>query len=137
MRSAYLPRDRRARSAAGFTLLEVLVALAIIAIALGALVAAAGTQTRNTAYLQDKTLAHWVAMNRAVELQLNQDPLGRGTDSGQEQMGARTWFWSHTLSTTEDPNVQRAEIEVRADRADASPLSRLTVYVYRAAGAAL
>ena len=53
----------------GFTLLEVLVALAVVAIALGAGIKAAGSNIDNAAYLRDRTLAHWVAMNKLAEME--------------------------------------------------------------------
>ncbi len=123
-------RSAAARSS-GFTLLEVLVALAVVAIALGALVSAAGMQTRNEAYLQDKTFAHWVAMNRAAEMQLDGDAVKIGETAGSEQMAQRTWFWKSVLATTEDPNVARATIEVRAAPKDDRPLFTLVAFVYR------
>ncbi len=120
-----------ATRSSGFTLLEVLVALAVVAIALGALVSAAGTQTRNEAYLQDKTFAHWVAMNRAAEMQLAGNAANIGETVGSEQMAQRTWFWKSSLATTEDPNVARATIEVRAAPKDDRPLFTLIAFVYR------
>ena len=56
----------------GFTLLEVMVALAVIAFALAAAVSAVSGNTRNAAGLQQRTYAHWVAMNKMAELQISQ-----------------------------------------------------------------
>ena len=57
---------------AGFTLLEVMVALTIVAIALSAMIAAAGKNSADVAYLRDKTFAHWVALNQISEMQARQ-----------------------------------------------------------------
>ena len=54
----------------GFTLLEVLVALAVIAIALASIIKAVGTGAANASYLRDKTFAHWVAANRLAQMQI-------------------------------------------------------------------
>ena len=51
----------------GFTLLEVMVALAILALTLGAMIQAGGASARNVAMLRDRTLASWVALNKVNE----------------------------------------------------------------------
>lgn len=61
---------RARRRLRGFTLIEVLIALAIVAIGLGALVAESIQYTRNALRMQDLTLAHWVAVDRITEQQL-------------------------------------------------------------------
>jgi general secretion pathway protein I len=55
------------RRVAGFTLLEVLVALAVLAIAMGAIINAATQSIASTAYLRDQTFASWVALNQVNE----------------------------------------------------------------------
>ena len=123
-------RHPNAGAAAGFTLLEVLVALAIVAIALGALVAASGNQARNSVYLRDKALAHWVAMNRIAELQVQNTVVPLGRDSGHANMAQREWTWRTDISATEDPNVHRVEVEV-TDATEDDVLARLTGFVYQ------
>ncbi|HEX2238999.1 MAG TPA: type II secretion system minor pseudopilin GspI, partial [Gammaproteobacteria bacterium] len=59
----------------GFTLLEVLVALAVIAIALASIIKVVGTGAANAGYLRDKTFAHWVAANRLVQMQIRNNAL--------------------------------------------------------------
>lgn len=78
---------------AGFTLLEVMVALAIIAITLGALIKGGGDNALNTAYLKDKTLAQWVAMNRVAELQLKAKWPDLGTRRGTMELANNEWYW--------------------------------------------
>ena len=55
----------------GFTLIEVLIALAVLAIALSAVIKGVSANANNAAHLRDRMLAHWVAMNKVTELQTN------------------------------------------------------------------
>ena len=68
----------RSRSQSGFTLIEVLVALAIVTIGMGALLAALGSSADSTGYQRDKTFAEWVALNRIEEVRLAMDSALQG-----------------------------------------------------------
>ncbi|HKJ76968.1 MAG TPA: type II secretion system minor pseudopilin GspI [Gammaproteobacteria bacterium] len=98
----------------GFTLLEVLVALAIVATALAALVRAGSDNAATAAYLRDKSLAEWVALNRIAELRLQEEWPSPGTREGEARMADRTWAWTVEVSETFDPDVRRADVTVRA-----------------------
>ena len=81
------------KSIQAFTLLEVLVALAVASIGLAAVIKVAGGNAYNAQYLQERTLAQWVAMNQLAVVQgLNGLP-DKGKTSGQEDLGGRTWYW--------------------------------------------
>jgi len=100
----------------GFTLLEVLVALTVLAIALAAVIESAGRAVGNARYLRDKTLANWVALNRLTEVQvLNQWP-SVDVHRGTVPMAGREWHWTLTVTGTPDKDVRRAELEVRYER---------------------
>ncbi len=120
--------DRRSR-VHGFTLLEVLVALAILAIALAAITALASNQTLNTAHLRDKTLAHWVAMNRIAELQISAEWPSKGKQTGDEEMGQHEWHWVRTVSETPDVRVRQVDISVFRDKQDTHPVTTLTSFL--------
>jgi len=118
----------------GFTLLEVLVALGILAIALGAIIQSISQATSNIGYLRDKTFAHWVAMNRVVEIQVDKTWPDIGSDEGSEMMANHEWFWKETVS--EPPGAEelaqaarRVEIEVRRDRKSNKPLVTIMTFV--------
>lgn len=113
---------------AGFTLLEVLVALAVLAIALAGLVKASGDNAVNGAYLRDKTFAHWVAMNRLVELETAAAAPAPGVQTGNAAMADRDWFWRTRIAHTSDEFVHRVHIEVGSDH-DTAPLTTLTAYL--------
>ncbi len=99
----------------GFTLLEVLVALTIVAVALAALVRIGGTSSLNAARLEEKSFANWVALNRMEELRLAADWPTPGSASGTEEMGGRVWRWTQTVQSTDDDHVRKVEIAVALD----------------------
>ncbi|MDH5301271.1 MAG: type II secretion system minor pseudopilin GspI [Gammaproteobacteria bacterium] len=111
----------------GFTLVEVLIAVAILAIALGAIITSVARATDNVSYMRDKTFAHWVAMNVITEVQVLRKFPSTGTDEGKQELGNHEWQWK--MITTESPlsaNMHQIVVEVRRDRKDKQPLVRLT-----------
>lgn len=119
----------RIEKTAGFTLLEILVALAIVAIALSAIVTEVSTNVKNAAHLRDKTLAHWVAMNRVTEWHVREDWPAPGATRGKELMADHEWHWTMTASTTDDADVRRMDVEVRADQNAEKPDATLIAYI--------
>lgn len=117
--------------AGGFTLLEVIVALAVAAVTLAGLMKAASENVTNTARLRDKTLAHWVAMNKATELRVTDQWPSPGTQTGSTDMAERKWYWQIETSNTEDPYVRRLEIEVSDDENGDGSLVVLTGFLHR------
>lgn len=115
----------------GFTLLEVLVALAVIAIALAAIVGETVQRLGNAARLTDRTLAHWVAMNQITEQQLRTDWPAAGVTTGTVDLAGREWFWTLKVSITEDADVRRLDVEVRADKAEEKPRTSVIAYLER------
>lgn len=113
------------RRARGFTLLEVMVAMAVLALALLALIETGGSSAATLERLRDKSLAQWVAMNTLAEYQLQQEAAKPGTSRGTASMAARDWYWTVTSKTTPDADVLRLEIEVRKEKDDEGPLIRL------------
>ena len=113
----------------GFTLLEVIVALAVIAFALAAAVSAVSGNTRNAAGLQERTYAHWVAMNRLAELHASRQWPALRTTRGSSLMARHEWFWEMTVSKTPVPSVRRVDVMVRADEDAETPLVTVTGYL--------
>lgn len=114
----------------GFTLLEVMVALAVLAIALAAMIKGTADNASNAAYLRDKTLAHWVGMNVVSEQRLVGRWSGQGVQRGEEVMGLHTWYWTARLSQTFDEDVRRLDVMVSgSDDRDAAALATLVAFV--------
>jgi general secretion pathway protein I len=103
------------RSAAGFTLIEVLVAVAIVAVTLGAGLRAAGTLTDNAARLADVVAAQWCADNQLTNLRLSRQLPGIGdADFSCEQLG-RSYPGKLLTRPTPNPNFRRVEAVVSDD----------------------
>ncbi len=89
----------RRRDLNGFTLVEVLIALLVLALALTAWQLRIAQQLDSASYLHDKTLAQWVAFNQWQYLQLAQrlgQPLPPATQRGSSKLAGRTWYWQTT-----------------------------------------
>lgn len=100
------------RSARGFTLLEVLIALAIVAVSVGALLGTITSSASNVIYLRDKTLADWVALNRLTEIRVSQQRPDKGRRTGNTEMGGMRWQWEEEV--TELPVKGMFRIDIRA-----------------------
>lgn len=119
------------RGARGFTLIEVLVALAVLAIALSAIIKTMSSNTLNSIYLRDRTLAEWVALNKITEMQLSQDWPSAGKTDGKAVMGNHEWFWEAEVATTPDKDVDTITLRVRAQRDAENPITTIQAYIGR------
>jgi len=116
----------------GFTLVEVLVALAVVAIAMAALIKVAGENASNAGYLRDRTVAQWVAADKATELQVSGAWPAVGRSNGTVMQAGREWRWEVDVSDTPEASLRRLEITVRlAERRDAAPLALFTAFLGR------
>ncbi|MHB8428677.1 MAG: type II secretion system minor pseudopilin GspI [Acidiferrobacterales bacterium] len=103
------------RRARGFTLLEVLVALAVLAIALVAVMRVTIQSVETSISLRNHLEAQWVAENRLTEHQLRGDWPSTDTTSGTTEFNGRKWYWREEVAATPIPGFRRIRIEVRAN----------------------
>lgn len=97
----------------GFTLIEVLVALVIVALGMGALLAAITSSADAAGYLRDKTFAEWVGLNRLAEVRLRNQQVTAKSE-GDVEMAGRRWHWEQEGTELEiTPGLVRVDVRVR------------------------
>jgi general secretion pathway protein I len=96
----------------GFTLIEILVALAVAGIALTAILKAVNAQLVSAQIMEEKTVAHWVAQNVATEIRLLPQWPSIGSKQGETEMLQQQWSWQALTSGTPDPNLRRVDIKI-------------------------
>ena len=111
---------------AGFTLIEMLVALAIFSLAALALLRLEGATVSSTARLQDQALAQMVARSLAVEALTDPVPPALGERRGQAVNAGRTWLWARRTGRSPEPRILQIRIEVSSDRG--SEAASLTLF---------
>jgi general secretion pathway protein I len=100
----------------GFTLVEMLVALAIFSLAALALLRLEGATVSSTAQLREQAMAQIVARNVAVEAMTDPVPPAFGEAKGQAVNGGRSWTWIRRTGRSPEPRIQQIEIAVISDR---------------------
>lgn len=124
------------RPGRGFTLIEVLAALVIVALGMLGVIEAVTQNARNGTYLRDRTIAHWVAMNIVTSQRLQPSPPAVAESSDEVEMAGQRWRWKLTVSQTQVQSLRRLDVEVRrADAPESRPLSSVTGFYGSAIGA--
>lgn len=117
--------ERPARNA-GFTLVELLVALMVFSLAALALLRLEGATLASTGTLRDRALGQIVARNIAVEALSDPVPLAFGQSEGEAVNAGRTWRWSRAVSAA--PDLGLTQIAISVTDAAGEPAGSLTVY---------
>ncbi len=121
-----------------FTLIEVMVSLAILAVALGVIVKGTSEQTSQLGYLKNKTYAYFVAENTLSELKINAKMPSKGSTKSTAEMAGQNWFVEQIVTDTAAKDLlgegqfMGVRIEVKKDEADETPLVKLQTYLSRA-----
>ena len=105
-------RSDRPQCDRGFTLVEVLVAMAILAIGVSALVSASGASAHRSKLLSDREFGRWIAANQLNTIQAMPGSPEVGTKNTEVEMMNRTWH-VRTRTKKEDLDLLRMDIEVR------------------------
>ena len=103
---------RRVSRSQGFTLLEVMVALAIVALSLTAVAASMNQMIGSATVMQERTYARWVAQNKIAEMRLANVMPEVSTTSGEVEFGNTRWVWRAVVSETGVENFRRIDVTV-------------------------
>ena len=122
-------RSRPVRRPRAFTLIEVLVALAVIAVALAAGMRALAQSADGATSLEWRTLALWVAQNRLAQAQLSDPSPAAGTTVGDETQAGVRLAWRQTVTDTPNPAFRKIEITVTEPAVPDYALARLVGYL--------
>lgn len=104
------------RSKRGFTLVEVMVALVIVAMALPALLMQMGAMANSSLHARETMIAHWVAENKLQEIFLTQKlqkVVPRGRQADDVDMAEETWDWEVQTEPTAIPGLLRLRVSVK------------------------
>ena len=105
------------RSGDGFTLIEVMVALVVVALGMMAVKKTLSDYAATSAYLEEKTLASWIATNELTEIAVGPTWPALGDYEEDVEFARRQWRCEVVVSETEVENLRRADVSVAlADR---------------------
>jgi general secretion pathway protein I len=105
----------------GFTLIEVLVALLIVALGMGAALKALSSAAENTIQMRERTLAAWVGFNQLATERLRAGPSVSGTQEKDVDFAGSRWHWLQTIEDMQLPGVKRITIQIRHADDDKTP----------------
>jgi general secretion pathway protein I len=98
----------------GFTLVEVVVALIIVAVGLGAVLTALSSSANNTVALRERTVAQWLALNQLTTTRLATSvPSDGDTEGDVDSYANGRWHWHQTVEDMDVPGVKRVTVQVR------------------------
>lgn len=124
-----LSLNLKARNSKGFTLIEMLLALAVFAYAASSILAVLGQTAKNLSELEQMTFASWVANDRLTELQVDKTWPPQNKAKGERELAGQKWHWSQLVEKTADNNLRKVSVEVRLDPGSRGSLYTLSTFV--------
>ena len=121
----------------GFTLLELMVALAVLAIVATAVLGRGGDSVRDLYAMEQRTLARWVAENEVARMRLGRrrstEAISLGTVRRRVRQGDRSWQVVRETQSTSHPSLRRVEVTVFAieEGREVGPLDTLVAFMGR------
>lgn len=100
------------RAHGGFTLLEVMVALAIVSLALATVSISINQMAGNANTLRERTYASWIAQNKISEIRLSGEVPEVAATSGELDFANSTWAWRAVVSATDVENLRRVDVTI-------------------------
>jgi general secretion pathway protein I len=116
MSAAGSPECQRA-----FTLIEVIVALFIVALGIGALLSTLTSSADNLGHLRDKSFAQWVALNHVTEVRLGIAAATDGKSSGEVQYAGTKWYWRQLIADQGQAGMHRIDVWVSRTAGEDAP----------------
>jgi general secretion pathway protein I len=113
----------------GFTLLEVMLAMAVFAIAGVALLGIADNNYRHISHLEEQMFANWIASNQLVEVSLDKSWPPKNNRKGKVEMAGRTWHWQQKVVKTANKEMRELTMEVRLDEDEELVSASLVTYL--------
>lgn len=104
--------SKRSDRSAGFTLIEVMVALAIVGLSLGAVAASVSQMVDAATTMRERTYASWIAQNKIAELRLANVVPEVSETSGELEYAGLEWAWRATISETGVENLFRVDVAI-------------------------
>jgi general secretion pathway protein I len=114
----------------GFTLLEVMIALLVITLGMGAVITTTGESGWKSSHLRSSTIASWVAYNEIALYRASRVWNDTTRRSGEAEMANAEWEWTMEISTTDDPSLRRLDVEVTL-KDETAVRARVTGFIAR------
>lgn len=121
---------RGPRRKCGFTLLEVMIALLVITLGMGAVITTTGESGWKSAHLRESTIASWVAYNQIAMFRAKRSWGDTTRSSGEAEMANAEWEWEMTIRQTPNTSIREVEVEVRL-KDETAVKARVTGFIAR------